>query len=190
MIDNLTNIITDILAISTLIGLIVSIFLLILFFLKTTQKSTPIIEKSFYKNITKISLPCAWIVATISMVTSLYYSEVAGYTACTFCWYERIAMYPLVIILGIASWRDDFKIKIYALPVAIIGMLISIYHYQLQLFPSQPAVSCGTSLSGSSVPCTGSWLLEFGFISIPFMAFTGFLLIISLLLLTDRINKE
>ena len=112
MIDNLTNILTDILAISTLIGLIVSVFLLILFFLKTTQKSTPIIEKSFYKNITKISLPCAWIVATISMVTSPYYSEVAGYTACTFCWYERIAMYPLVIILGIASWRDDFKIKI------------------------------------------------------------------------------
>jgi disulfide bond formation protein DsbB len=190
MIDNLTNILTDVLAISTLIGLIVSVFLLILFFLKTTQKSTPILEKSFYKNITKISLPCAWIVATISMVTSLYYSEVAGFEACTFCWYERISMYPLVIILGIASWRDDFKIKIYALPVSIIGMLISIYHYQLQLFPSQPAISCGTSPSGNSVPCTGSWLLEFGFISIPFMAFTGFLLIISLLLLTDRINKE
>ena len=97
-------------------------------------------------------------------------------------------MYPLVIILGIASWRDDFKVKIYALPLAIIGMLISIYHYQLQLFPNQSAISCSSNASGSSISCTGSWFLEFGFISIPFMAFTGFLLIISLLLITDRIK--
>ena len=141
-------------------------------------------------NITKISLPCAWIVATISMVTSLYYSEVAGFETCTFCWYERIAMYPLVIILGIASWRDDFKVKIYALPLAIIGMLISIYHYQLQLFPNQSAISCSSNASGSSIPCTGSWFLEFGFISIPFMAFTGFLLIISLFLIEGLLPQE
>ena len=188
MIDNLTNILTDILAISTLIGFTVSIFLLILFFLKKTKKISTITEKLFFKNITKISLPSAWVIATISMVTSLYYSEVAGFEACTFCWYERIAMYPQVIILGIASWRDDFKVKIYALPLAIIGMLISIYHYQLQLFPNQSAISCSSNASGSSIPCTGSWFLEFGFISIPFMAFTGFLLIISLLLITDRIK--
>ncbi|MBM32340.1 MAG: disulfide bond formation protein B [Chloroflexi bacterium] len=186
MIENLTNILTDFLAISTLIGLIVSIFLIILFFLKKTKKLPSFTETSLLKNITKVSLPSAWFISAISMVTSLYYSEVAGYEACTFCWYERIAMYPLVIILGIASWRDDFKIKIYALPIATLGMLISIYHYQLQLFPNQSAVSCNSS--GSSVSCTGTWILEFGFISIPFMAFTGFLLIISLLLLTDRIR--
>ena len=182
--QDLTDILTNVLSISTLIALIISIFLITLFSLKISPKLSFINEKFIYKKISNVALPCAWIVASISMVTSLYYSEIAGFTTCNFCWYERIAMYPLVIILGIASWKEDIKIKLYALPIAIIGMLISLYHYQLQLFPSQTSISCDKSAS-----CSGSWFLEYGFISIPFMAFTAFLLIISFLLLTDRIKK-
>ena len=181
--QDLTAILTSILSISTLIGLIISVFLINLFFLKIIPISSSLVKGSLLTTVTKVSLPCAWIVATISMVTSLYYSEVADFTACNFCWYERIAMYPLVIILGIASWREDIKIKLYALPISVAGILISIYHYLLQLFPNQTSISCGKFST-----CTGNWILEYGFISIPFMAFTAFLLITSLLLLTDKIK--
>jgi len=122
----------------------------------------------------------AWLMALAATLGSLYYSEVAGFTPCEYCWYQRIAMYPLAIILGIAALRRDHGIRRYVMPLALIGGLISAYHYTIQQFPDLGAGSCNVL-----VPCTAAWVWKFDFVSIPFMALVSFGVIVTALAL-DR----
>ena len=124
------------------------------------------------------SLALAALVGLVATLGSLYLSEIAHFPPCQLCWYQRIAMYPLPVILGIAAWRRDFGIRPYAIALASIGAAISIYHYQLERFPDQTSLSCSVD-----VPCTTVWIWRFHYISIPFMALSGFALIVTLLLL-------
>jgi disulfide bond formation protein DsbB len=123
-----------------------------------------------------VALPAAFAVATVAMLGSLYYSEIAGFTPCELCWYQRIAMYPLSPVLGIAAWRRDVQIRLYTLPLAGVGAMVAAYHALLQRFPSLSGDACDPSN-----PCTGIWVQEFGFVTIPVMALSGFLAIIVLL---------
>jgi disulfide bond formation protein DsbB len=120
------------------------------------------------------ALRVGFLVAVASTAGSLYYSEVEGFIPCDYCWYQRIAMYPLTIVFGVALVRRDRLAAWTALPLATIGLGISIYHYQLQVFPDQ-GNSCGLT-----APCTVRWVETFGFMSIPFMAGCGFLAIVGL----------
>jgi len=113
-------------------------------------------------------------VAATAMTGSLYYSEVADFVPCEFCWYQRITMYPLALILLIAAITNDRRIGRYVIPIALIGLTLSTYHYQLQLFPEQ-ASSCT-----DGIPCHFQWVNQFGFVSIPFMSGSGFLAILTL----------
>lgn len=115
----------------------------------------------------------AAIVSGTAAVGSLYLSEVAHLIPCTLCWYQRIAMYPLAIVLSIAAFRRDQSVRLYALVLASIGGVIAIYHYVIQWFPDLEGTSCTTS-----VPCTGVWFRVFGFVSIPYMALSAFLFVI------------
>jgi disulfide bond formation protein DsbB len=127
----------------------------------------------------RAAVPLAWAIATAAMLGSLYYSEVAHFDPCRFCWFQRIAMYPLAVILGVAALRRDRDIWWYGLPLAVIGLLLASYHYQLQLFPEQG----GGGSCDPAVPCTSKWVEEFGFVTIPFMAGAGCLAICALMLL-------
>jgi disulfide bond formation protein DsbB len=122
------------------------------------------------------TIPLAAAVAATCMAGSLYFSEVAGFLPCTLCWYQRIAMYSLAVILGLAAVRRDPTIRRYALPLAGIGILISTYHWLLERFPSIDAGACS-----ATVPCEFVWFEQFGFVTLPFMAFTGFAAVITLL---------
>jgi hypothetical protein len=122
-----------------------------------------------------LALPLAFLVAAVATLGSLYYSEVAHFTPCRFCWYQRIAMYPLAVILGIATWARDLPVRRYVIPLALIGLALSVYHVQLQLFPDQ-ASACDVE-----APCTTKEVEEFGFVTIPFMAGCGFVAIAALL---------
>jgi disulfide bond formation protein DsbB len=133
------------------------------------------------KRLSAMALFGAWAVATLAMVGSLYFSEVAHFPPCTLCWYQRIAMYPLVLILGIAVARRDIGIRLYAIPLAAVGAVISSYHYLLEWFPE---IDTGACVVG--IPCTTVWFREFGFVSLPFLALIAFLLVIVLLLVPDR----
>ena len=82
------------------------------------------------------ALAGAFVVAVLATAGSLYFSEVAQFKPCRLCWYQRIAMYPLVVILGIAAWRGDPGVRRYAAPLAAIGAVISTYHYLLEWFPA------------------------------------------------------
>jgi disulfide bond formation protein DsbB len=124
-----------------------------------------------------VALWLAWAVALVATLGSLYYSEVAHFIPCTLCWYQRIAMYPLAIVLGIAALRQDGGIWRYAVPVAVVGLAISIYHAFIEWFPNLDAGFCS-----ADVPCSAAYVTEFGFVGIPFMAACGFAIIIVLLL--------
>jgi disulfide bond formation protein DsbB len=118
----------------------------------------------------------AWAVAAVAMLGSLYYSEIANFEPCRWCWYQRIAMYPLAVILGIAAFGRDLRIRRYAFPLALGGGLVAAYHYSIQLFPSFESGSCSIS-----VPCASPYVWKFDFVSIPFMAMSAFALILLLL---------
>lgn len=119
------------------------------------------------------TLLIAWIASFIALCGSLYFSEIMGFTPCTLCWYQRILMYPLVALLGIAFYRNDKKIYIYILPLSILGMLLAGYHYTLQKFP----IVSEFSICSDGIPCSGAYINWFGFITIPFMALVAFTII-------------
>lgn len=132
-----------------------------------------------------LELWLAFAVAATATLGSLYLSEVAHFVPCTLCWYQRIAMYPLAIILLIAAIRRDHGIRMYAASLATIGALISIYHRLVQAYPE---LEGGTSCDPSN-PCSASYVEQFGFITIPTMALAGFLGILAILWL-DRFNSR
>lgn len=114
-----------------------------------------------------------WVVALVATAGSLYFSEIRGYVPCTLCWIQRIFMYPLVIVIGIAYAQKNVRIAATTLVFSVIGGCISLYHYGIQklAFLSDSAPSCG------QVPCTGQYINWLGFITIPFLALTAFILL-------------
>ena len=132
-----------------------------------------------------LELWMAFIVAATATLGSLYLSEVAHFIPCMLCWYQRIAMYPIAIILLIAAVRRDHGVRIYAATLAVIGAVISFYHRLIQAYPELE----GGGSCDPAAPCTAAYIEQFGFITIPYMALSAFLLILALLWL-DRFNKS
>ncbi len=124
-------------------------------------------------------------VATIATAGSLFFSEVAHFVPCQLCWYQRIAMYPLVVLLGIAAVRRDLGIRPYAVVMSLAGAAISAYHVVIQHFPALSTGSCSTD-----APCTAIDVQVLGFVTIPFMAFAAFLLIATLLMVARPLDEE
>ncbi|OKL35811.1 disulfide oxidoreductase [Domibacillus mangrovi] len=126
----------------------------------------------------------AWATSFTAMLGSLYFSEIVGYEPCELCWYQRILIYPLVLLLGLAVVKKDIKAAMYSLLMSGIGGLISLYHYGIQkvTFLTDAAPACGR------VPCTGMYINWLGFITIPFLALTAFTIIFiaSLLILRGK----
>jgi disulfide bond formation protein DsbB len=116
----------------------------------------------------------AWIVAAVAMAGSLYFSG-SGLEPCRYCWYQRIAMYPLVLVLAVAVLRRDVEVWRYVLPLSVVGLLISTYHAALQLQPALEVTECAVG-----APCTLRYFAVFGWISIPWMAGAAFLWITTL----------
>ncbi len=117
-----------------------------------------------------------WIQALVATLGSLFYSEVMGFIPCELCWIQRIFMYPLVMIYGVAAFKKDLSIALPGLFLSGIGMFISAYHYLLQKLPAlhEVGASCGI------VPCHTEYVNYFGFITIPFLAGTAFIIIFTL----------
>lgn len=115
-------------------------------------------------------LAFAWLVSVVATLGSLYYSEVRYFLPCELCWFQRIAMYPLAIILGIAVWNSDFGIRRYVIPVAVIGAMFSTLHLMEQKIPGFAPTACKPP-----VPCTVEYIPSF---PIPLQAFIAFVLIV------------
>jgi disulfide bond formation protein DsbB len=119
-------------------------------------------------------LAMAALVASAATVGSLYLSEGAGLTPCRLCWFQRCAMYPLAVILIIAAIRRDATIAPYALTIAGLGSLISLWHIAVEWRPSLEGIGGSCALEA---PCSARLVpLAFGFVSIPVMALSAFVL--------------
>lgn len=135
-----------------------------------------------YKSVTEWvrnhALLLMFVVALIATSGSLFFSEVALFAPCKDCWFQRIFMYPQVILLGIALWKKDRNVVWYILALSLIGGGLSIDHYHEQweamLQPENPDAIAPCDLSGIS--CSATYLFELGYITIPLMAGTAFLL--------------
>ncbi|MGN7454195.1 disulfide oxidoreductase [Paenibacillus pasadenensis] len=132
--------------------------------------------------IRQYTLYMAWMVAVVATLGSLYFSEIRGFIPCELCWYQRILMYPLSLILGIAAFYDEYKIKKYVLPLSIMGIFVSSFHYMEQKIPGFAAIKPCTQ----GVPCNVQYINWFGFVTIPFLALSGFILITLILLIKRR----
>jgi disulfide bond formation protein DsbB len=115
----------------------------------------------------------AWIVAVVTTLGSLYYSEHAGFVPCELCWYQRIVMYPLVIVLGVAVLRRDRAVWITALVFVVVGAPLSLYHWLVERVPAFAESSSCSAL----VPCDAPRFERWGFVTLAWMAMSSFLLI-------------
>lgn len=123
-----------------------------------------------------------------SSLFSLVYSEIIGYVPCFLCWYQRVFMYPLVFIFGIAIWAKDRKIVKYVLPLSIAGFLVAAYQTFGYYF-----AEAGSTLpcDASGVSCYQRLVSEFGgYISVPVLSVTSFIAIITVVLVAHFYKKE
>jgi disulfide bond formation protein DsbB len=128
----------------------------------------------------------AWILATIATLGSLFFSEVMKFPPCVLCWYQRICMYPLVLIFLAGIFPVSKSVVRFSLPLVVIGWVIAVYHNLLyyNIIP-ESAAPCVQGIS-----CTTKFIQWFGFVTIPFLSLMSFTLILILILLTHRNLKN
>ena len=120
-----------------------------------------------------LRLPVPALVTSVAMLGSLWFSEVVGYRPCVLCWYQRIAMYSLAIVLVVAAVRRDRSIVPYAMVLAGVGAAVSVYHWLLERWPSIDTGSCSPD-----APCSVPYFEVFGFVSLAFMALCAFVTVL------------
>ncbi len=173
----LTKYVTTGLSILTIAGdIIIVLFILDWLFGLYSKKKELTLFPMIWKKIKEKTGEYALLVASIATLGSLYYSEVAGYNPCKLCWYQRIFMYPQVLMFLIHTKIRDKTIYLYSLVLSAFGGLIAAYHYYIQVFPEHTPEGC--SVVGYASSCSDNFLLHFGYISIPMMALTAFLLLV------------
>lgn len=124
----------------------------------------------------------AWLVAMVSTLGALFLGEVMGYTPCVLCWYQRIAMFPLTLILAAGLFPFDRRVVRYALPLAAVGCLLAAFHLALAAGWIPEAIKpCQ-----QGVPCSNTPVVWFGFVTIPLLSLLSFSIICGLLLATSR----
>ncbi|MGV8838968.1 MAG: disulfide bond formation protein B [Bauldia sp.] len=128
----------------------------------------------------------AWLVALLSSLAALFIGEVLGQEPCTLCWFQRVCMFPLAIVLGIGAFRSDVGVWRYALPLAVIGLGIALFHSLLFAGVISEALQ---PCAASGPSCSGEGMRIFNTIPIPYLAVLGFGLIIIALLGARRSSR-
>ena len=143
------------------------------------------VEIIYFKIKNKYLLPFVWtfiktygiylalLLAFLGMSLSLLLSGYIGLSVCNLCWWQRIFLYPQVFLFGLALFIKDHKVWKYSIVLSLLGGLIAMYHYGVQKF-GLPMVAC----AANSVPCAVDAVNGFGFITIPLMSLTSFLLLL------------
>lgn len=159
----------QIVAVAVVAGQVLIVVLLLELFVPSAMQGT--IGRWLGRNGLKI----AFLAALGASAGSLIYSNIIGYPPCTLCWWQRIFIYPEVIILGLAlMWRDSNGTK-YGIAVAVPGIIIALYHNWIDL-GGKALGACGVSTG--AVSCTQRFIHEFGYITIPLMSLTVLLIIL------------
>lgn len=127
----------------------------------------------------------AFVVALTATLGSLYYSDIIGYPPCVLCWWQRIFMYPLVLVLGIAIWGKRHRPIAETLALSGLGVLVAANHYYLEM-TGNSLLPCSAS---GAVSCTARFVYEFGYVTIPLMSLTTFLIIFLVMLVERRTSR-
>ncbi len=132
----------------------------------------------------QFALFSAWFIAVIALLATLYSSMIQMLPVCHLCWYQRVCIYPLVIILGIGAFVDDRSSAVYALPLALIACLLALFQYIIQWYPQlEPVGICGLGPQ-----CSAVHMKYLGFITYPFISLIASI-VISILLIMALIAK-
>jgi disulfide bond formation protein DsbB len=126
----------------------------------------------------------AWFQAAVATFGSLFFSEIMKLPPCVLCWYQRIAMYPLVLILATSILRKDGLARVYGLPLALIGLVIAVYHNLLYYKVIPDSIKPCTS----GISCTAKQIEWLGFITIPFLSLLAFS-VVTICLVFGKANK-
>lgn len=145
-----------------------------------TTASSRTLEKS--ANHAGAALAAAWTVAMIATLGALFVGEIMGQAPCDLCWYQRIAMFPLAVVLGIAAYRGDTGIVVYALPLTLAGALVAGFHSLLYagLIPE------GIEPCGAGPSCASADMTILGSLPLPVLSLAAFAAILALLLLSRK----
>ncbi len=121
---------------------------------------------------------CAWLIASVSTLGALFFGEVMQLPPCVLCWYQRIFMFPLAVILPLGLFPFDRNVVRYALPLAVIGFLFAVFHLLLVAGVIPESIKPCTQ----GVPCSETVIEWFGFVTIPLLSVLAFLTILALLI--------
>ncbi len=145
-------------------------------------------KNSYLAFIDKHYLKLGFLISFLATMFPLVYSEAVGFPPCNLCWWQRVFMIPLVFIFGVAIWHKDRKIVKYTLPIIFVGFLISIYHNFNYYFAEAGSLApCDTS----GVSCYQQFVSVFdGYISIPMLALTAFVALLTTVLVAHFYKKE
>jgi len=136
-------------------------------------------------NLRQWSLFLTWLITLIILMTTLYFSNVLGFPVCTLCWYQRICIYPLALIIGIATFRNDGSITLYTIPMTLIGMAFALLQYIEQMVPTfRPMLVCGQEVS-----CHMIHVDYLGFITLPLLSLIA-CIVMTILLLIVHYTRE
>lgn len=172
------------LALATLIGFIVlCLWIIDILALKTKAFAG---YRKYYEPVSHYALPIGFFMTLFSTIMSLVYSDYLGVLPCGLCWFQRIFIYCLVFIFGVAWYKNDRKVFDYVLTLSIAGLIVALYHQYLQMGYSElipcPAIA-------STVNCDKPTFMEYGFVTFPFMAVVTFGYTIMLSLTAKMFNK-
>lgn len=179
--------ITGIFSFLTLVSNIALLIVVVLYITRGLSKAQTALWAKLENLFTRKALALIFVFSLTAVVGSLLFSEVAKFTPCKFCWLQRIFMYPLPLISGIALVRKHTEALYYIVPMAVIGVLLAGYHYAMQMSVT-PFAPCSTL--GYSVSCSEKFFASYGFITIPWMSLSAFTYILLISVLTLQKGKK
>ncbi len=156
--------------------------------LVVAARSSPSAARLLTRVRLEVGVPGLWLpfaIATVATAGSLYLSEVADFVPCRLCWIQRGFMYPLVPILGVSAALRFVRIRWFAIPWALGGAMVSTWHIMIERNPSLE----GSTSCDPTNPCSLIWVKELGYLTIPTMALSGFLAIVTLLALLPSTHE-
>lgn len=171
----LTDNITAVLSFFTLVSDVAIVVFCVVLVLAWKSHTESLLQKTV-DLVGKYALPLILVITATSIISTLYYSEIAGLEPCKLCWFQRIFLYPQFVIILVALIRKARAVTSYLISLSVLGAIVAIYHYTLQ-WGGAPIIPCSADVALS---CSKRFFLEFGYITESMMALTAFLLIIIL----------
>ncbi len=130
-----------------------------------------------------IAMPLAFVLTLVSAALTLYYSDVLGFEPCPLCWWQRIFLYPQVILFALTLWKR-IPIRLISVVFSIFGLAFALYHHALQMLPAG-ALPC----PASNHSCAAITFVEYGYITYPLMAGTLFVFLI-VLMISNKVQND